>query len=153
MQRDIRALERLVSVRSGLKKRDRQGFTALHWTVLTSFTEGTKLVLQQDKKPDVNASSREGYTPLHIAAFVGGEEGRDAGTALIEAGASVNTLTRRGASPLSLAAMNGLSCIAVLRVLIANHCALELRCSEHNHRTPLELAISSHDDGEVVQAL
>lgn len=153
LTRNMQALERLIHVRGGLKKRDKYGFTALHWTALSGFVEGTNFLLSHKPKPDIDAASFEGYTPLHVAAFLGGDAGYEIGQALLEAGATVDSLTKRGVSPLGLAASGGRSCLQILKLLIENKGSLELRSFGNQQRTPLELALMSHDDGDVIEAL
>jgi ankyrin repeat protein len=146
---DARALERLITVRGGLNKRDREGLSPLHWCALTGFTEGVNVVLSH-KGVHLNARSTEGYTALHVAAFLGSAA---IGNALLEAGASVNPLTRRGASPVAIAAMQGGPSHAILEHLVARNGSTRQRCEGNSQRSPLELAILAHDDERVIDTL
>ena len=82
---------------------------------------------------DVNATSKDGWTPLHWAARKGHT---DAVIALLEAGADVNATDERDLTPLYWAAFKGHT-DAVIALLEAG---ADVRATDNRGRTPLDLA-------------
>jgi hypothetical protein len=71
---DYPALNKLAQENPSLvKRRDINGYTALHWAAKAGHVELVKL-LAGTYRSDVNAKSNGGYTPLHLSSMFGRQE-------------------------------------------------------------------------------
>lgn len=94
------------------------------------------------------SSSTEGYTALHCSCFCGDAR---AARLLLQCGAALEARSRRGSTPLLLAAQCGRGAKAVLQLLLERQA--DLRVVGFRNRTPVQLAVVAHGDAGVVRLL
>lgn len=117
---------------------DNQGFSLLHKAVLTSNLELVQFLLSWtnvagDHIVNINATSTEGFTPVHQAALHGYNKILKL---LIANGASVDTVSRQKATPLHLAATK--NNVKAAELLLLN--GTNVDSQDKSNRTPLHYA-------------
>jgi ankyrin repeat protein len=119
--------------------KDRIGFTALHWSAVTSRRKDVAELLLSCKA-DVNARMNKGDTPLHIAAAY---NNKVVAESLLAAKADVGAKDDEGDTPLHVAASMGNKAVAEL--LLAGKADVNARNNESV--TPLFWALAErHED-------
>jgi len=98
-ERYKRVVELLLANHADVNAKDKQGWTALHWTTFVGTKKGVAELLLANKA-DVNAKGNRGETPLHIAAEHGH---RDLVELLLANKADANVKDNDGKTPLNLA--------------------------------------------------
>ena len=100
----------------------------------------------------INAPSREGYTPLMLAAGCGNAPITDA---LMVRGASLGARSSRGASPIAFASAGGAGSLEALRVLLAHGSCTPALVKQlgFRSRSPLVLAVINHGHVPTIQAV
>lgn len=114
--------------------------------MLVVWPQGVEIALQAGA--NVNAASREGYTPLHLASFIGNVE---IATMLLDAGATLTAPSVRASSPLGIAAQQGPSSKAVLELLLSRGACAHTR--GYRQRNALEMALITHADPGILEVL
>ncbi|KAI1360547.1 ankyrin repeat-containing domain protein [Xylaria arbuscula] len=82
-----------------------QGCTALHLAARSGSTEVMDYLLQEGRCANVNVTSTESSTPLHVVSYKGYIEAIEF---LVAHGADVNAIDDKGNRPIDLALMNGM---------------------------------------------
>jgi len=111
-----------------------KGQTPLYWACeikSPAAVELARLLIQYGA--DVNAPEDHGFTPLHLAAYIGNA---DVVRLLLESGAAVNQSNRSHSTPLHLAARNGHA--AVVSQLILH--GADVRAKDNRLKIPLAYA-------------
>lgn len=90
-----------------------------------------------DKKADVNATDKNGLTPLHSAAFAE-LHGEEIVELLVEKKANVNATDNKGRTPLHITAENGYKTVAKSLVNLG----ADVRIQNIYNYTPLDIARS-----------
>ena len=131
--RDMATVRALVSKKADVNAVDRDGSSALLWTVRAGDVETTRLLLGAGAKPSL--ANRLGITPLALATANG-----DAAiiALLLEAGADVNAPDLAGETPLMSAARSG--SVAAVRTLLDKGATLETT-DRTSQQTALMIAV------------
>eukprot|EP00887_Chlorella_sp_A99_P000687 scaffold5.g687.t1 len=132
---------------AGSTLRDAQGFTPLHLCISVGWVEGARALLEAGADP--NCRSNAQYTPLHLAAVQGNLQ---AVAWLIERGAQVDLRSAKGSTALHFAAQSATPASKAVLGHLLERGALATAHGFRN-RSPLQLAVCSHGDVEVVSAL
>lgn len=121
------------------------GGTPLHAAVAAGQTQIVKFLL--DNKADVNARTKEEWTPLHLAADWN-RNGKDVATLLLAAHAEVDAKAWDGFTALHFTAWKGRADIA--KLLLENNA--DANAKTRNGMTPLSLA-ANNGNGDVAELL
>ena len=114
-----------------IKKKDGDGYTALHHAALKDHLDSVQLLITSGA--NVNAQGARGETPLYLASA---EDAEDVVTLLISSGADPNLATTDKRTPLQRAAMEGH--LATVKALLKGGADASTRDSQG--RTALDLA-------------
>lgn len=121
--------------------------TTLHRAIAQNDIPTIKRLISEEA--NVNAVTKQGYTPLHIAAFYGFEEAIEI---LLQSGANSNLQNRFGETPLSLALWGKHT--SIIRLLTNHEVRQEqLTFYESEGYTPLHRAIEQGDSQTVKRLL
>jgi len=82
-----------------LEAKDGGGHNALHWASFDGDLAAVEQLL--DRGADLNARTKDGWTPLYRAACVGRRENRRVAELLIARGADINAKTAKGTTPIA----------------------------------------------------
>ena len=129
---NLELLQSELTARPGeVKKRDGEGYLALHQAAAAGQLEAVKFLLVSSS--DVNAKGLRGETPIYLAA-VGGHP--TVIEALLQAGADPNLATKELRTPLQRAAMEGH--LAAVKALLRG--GADASAKDRQGRTALDLA-------------
>ena len=123
----------LISNGIDLKGCDRDGLTALHWTVQKGDVDIARILLDSQTN-DVNCSDFEGHTVLHLACLVGHLDMVDF---LLERGANVDAVDDDGWTPIFSAITEDY--LEIVSVLIKHDCNVNV--IDEKGYSPLHCAV------------
>ena len=119
------------------------GTTLLHYAVVKSDVEITKILLNNSSTAKINKADTNGNTPLHLAIKYGTDENVKA---ILETGAigSINVRNYHGNTPLHLALLYRRN-IGIINALLEKGAAASIDTQNNKFETPLDIAEENRD--------